>query len=195
MAREPSSRDDIRFMDNFKRLRTQTGMRQADIAEKLKDWGWEYFTQTTLSRLEKGERPLRLGEARALAAVIGRPISEMVAPPENVSALDRLAEVHRAGRNAELELFGALQSVVVARHNLENAIEAARGVDVDELGDDALKRRATGELKAARSTLASLEEAISELSPESLSIMSSIVDDFEDAPEFGGDDGVDPEAS
>ncbi|OAV78100.1 hypothetical protein AYO52_13635 [Dietzia sp. 111N12-1] len=54
----------------------------------MKERGFDAFHQTTISRVEKGERPVRLGEAVAFADIFGRPLESMLAAPSGEVAPD-----------------------------------------------------------------------------------------------------------
>ncbi|MGO2111924.1 MAG: helix-turn-helix domain-containing protein [Pseudoclavibacter sp.] len=83
------------FIANMRRRRESLGMSQSDLAAQMADLGWKTFRQATVSRLEKGDRPLRLAEAEALAQILRSNVTAMVRPAverEIVEALDALAE-------------------------------------------------------------------------------------------------------
>jgi transcriptional regulator with XRE-family HTH domain len=54
----------------IKDLRTSKGLSQASLVAEVARAGVDGFHQTTLSRIESGERSLRLHEARAVAIVL-----------------------------------------------------------------------------------------------------------------------------
>ena len=115
--------DEERFVASMKRLREENGWSQGEMARRMTDAGWPGFHQTTISRLEKGERPVRLGEARGIAQVLGTLVGQMILPTEESESL----------RNLELEW----QRLKNARSSLREAIhdfEAARQVLRFELG-------------------------------------------------------------
>lgn len=62
--------DDLRFAQNMLVLREQKGLSQADLVRRLRENGWHTVHQTTISRIENGERPVRFGEARAIAQAL-----------------------------------------------------------------------------------------------------------------------------
>ncbi|SER80239.1 Helix-turn-helix domain-containing protein [Pedococcus cremeus] len=70
-------RDEERFTANLRRLREAKGWSQNELATRMRGRGWESFRQTTVSRLEKGEQSVRIGEARALADLLGVTVDDM----------------------------------------------------------------------------------------------------------------------
>ncbi|MGW4090076.1 helix-turn-helix domain-containing protein [Nocardia sp. NPDC004750] len=71
---------DQRFAENMVRLRERRGLSQADLVRALRQSGWATVHQTTISRIEKGERPVRLGEARMIAEQLGVTTERMLEP-------------------------------------------------------------------------------------------------------------------
>lgn len=68
----------IRFMRN-----RRIGLRwsQAELARRLEAAGLDGFNQTNVSRLEQGERPLRLNEARVIAEVLDSELQALADRP------------------------------------------------------------------------------------------------------------------
>lgn len=58
--------------DKFRRLREERGWSQQDVSEKLARMGLDMH-QTTVAKMEKGKRPLRVAEMYALSWVFGLP--------------------------------------------------------------------------------------------------------------------------
>lgn len=66
------------FIANMKRLREAAGLSQGELAQRMNANGWDKFHQTTISRMEKGTQPVRLGEARGIADALGTMIGPML---------------------------------------------------------------------------------------------------------------------
>lgn len=81
--------DDERFGANVRRLREARGLSQHELARRLADVGLEGFHQTTVSRIEKGERPARLGEAKAIAQLLDSTIENMLTQGESAAEATR----------------------------------------------------------------------------------------------------------
>lgn len=60
-----------RVIETLIDLREERGWSQSELARRMVDAGWPKYTQMTVSRTEKGERPIRLNEAESLAEVFG----------------------------------------------------------------------------------------------------------------------------
>src|SRR5699024_9011932 len=86
----PGDEDEEAFIRSMKRLREERGWTQADLARKMTDIGWSGMYQTTISRMEKGERPVRIGEARGLARVFEVTVGMMIAQPESSKPVEAL---------------------------------------------------------------------------------------------------------
>jgi transcriptional regulator with XRE-family HTH domain len=82
---------------NLARLRASRS--QAEVAVLMKDAGWKW-SQTTVWKVESGERPLRLTEARALAEVLHVTVDEFFETPLRVELGDALN--HLDERRVEL---------------------------------------------------------------------------------------------
>lgn len=69
------------FGEKVRQWRQARNWSQEDLAEELRLIGFEMH-QTTVAKLEKGLRPLRVAEAAAIAAVFGLPpLAVFLAPP------------------------------------------------------------------------------------------------------------------
>ncbi|WP_218220244.1 helix-turn-helix transcriptional regulator [Nesterenkonia sp. Act20] len=76
------------FSQNLRERRVEQGLSQDALAELMQEQGFEGFNQMTVSRLEKGTRPVRLSEARALAFLLQTSTEQMSMPTEEVSAIN-----------------------------------------------------------------------------------------------------------
>ncbi|GAA4746597.1 helix-turn-helix transcriptional regulator [Gordonia alkaliphila] len=83
--------EDERFRLTVKRLREQLGWSQAQLAEKLREQGFSQFHPTTVSRVEKGDRAVRLAEARGFAKAFDRTVGEMMLDEASGAYHDRLS--------------------------------------------------------------------------------------------------------
>lgn len=84
--------EEAQFVENVQRLREAKGWSQGELARRMATAGWDGFHQTTISRIEKGQRPVRLAEARALAQVLESQVGLMMAPPPEAEILELLAK-------------------------------------------------------------------------------------------------------
>jgi transcriptional regulator with XRE-family HTH domain len=59
------------FVRWLRETRTQAGLSQQKVADALRAQGYVVFQQTTVAKVELGERPVRLDEAVAITALFG----------------------------------------------------------------------------------------------------------------------------
>lgn len=78
------------FRTNMRREREARGWTQGELARALRDAGWPTLAhQTTLARLESGQRPPRLDEATVIATVLDTTLDRLLSAPEAVALLDQ----------------------------------------------------------------------------------------------------------
>lgn len=86
----PGMEEEAEFVRAMKRLRDERGWTQADLAKKMTEMGWSGIYQTTISRIESGDRPVRIGEARGIAKTFGVTVGLMLAKPESSKPVEAL---------------------------------------------------------------------------------------------------------
>lgn len=129
-AIERHSQDEWTFIENMKAMREERGWTQTDLARKMVAAGWENYTQMTVSRTEKHERPLRLSEAQTLSEILGTPLIKMMAPSDIRAQIDEWLDDIHLFRNAYLEIRNAIEFLVTHRPALEARTETVRQLDV-----------------------------------------------------------------
>ena len=77
--RNPDTPWESNFREEMKRIRQLLGWTQTDLANQVKNFGLP-FHQQTIQRIEKGERPVRLDEAYAIAQCLESDLASMTAP-------------------------------------------------------------------------------------------------------------------
>lgn len=110
--------DERRFIENMKRLREELGWSQTELARRMVDAGWENYTQMTVSRTEKFERPLRLSESRSLAQTLGSTPEEMVLRGLDSRVIDDLKSSIDYMIDSEKHVELSVKSFVVNQHGL-----------------------------------------------------------------------------
>jgi transcriptional regulator with XRE-family HTH domain len=70
--------DERAFAAVVRRARERTGWPQGRIAEAMNAQGWRWH-QSTVARVESGKQAARLGEAVALAEILGIDLSDFLA--------------------------------------------------------------------------------------------------------------------
>lgn len=68
------------FGENLRIQRETVGLSQSDLAGQMAELGFS-FHQTTIRRIETGERAVRLGEAHALAQLVETSVTELSQAP------------------------------------------------------------------------------------------------------------------
>jgi transcriptional regulator with XRE-family HTH domain len=126
-----------------RQLRAERGWSQEDLAERMTRHGWPMH-QTTIAKLEAGKRPLRAGEAYALALVFGLPVQALWYVPvagEPWTLADMRQHLQEAD-DLVAELERALHSMIVS---YADAVD--RRMRLAEAMNEAAKRADRGELE------------------------------------------------
>ncbi|KZM70824.1 hypothetical protein AWN90_40455 [Nocardia terpenica] len=119
----------------MKRLREMRGMSKAELVRALTDAGWTNVHQTTVTRIENGERPARIGEARVIAAVLETTVGKLIREPVQAAIEDDLERSNEGLRNSYNKIIEGVVGVLHWRESVERALgQASSGVWVDENG-------------------------------------------------------------
>lgn len=153
---------DENFAANIKRFREDRGWSQGTFADKLNQHGLESYHQTTVSRVEKLERPVRIGEAWHICAVLGVTIDRMLSDPQRSDYLDALRVLVRDMDAA----YDAIEKAVDEYLNAQTRVKAqvaGYGVERPDSMDE-YTLRVEGSLLASMGGLLelSLSDAIEE---------------------------------
>jgi transcriptional regulator with XRE-family HTH domain len=104
MARQRHESWEKRFGEVVREWRLNRDWTQEDVAERLRHQGFEMH-QTTVAKIERGVRPLRVAEAAALAEVFDMPVMavfEIALPQDHADALDnRRIELEQARKRVD----------------------------------------------------------------------------------------------
>lgn len=136
--------DETKFIASMTELRLALGWSQSELARRMAELGYKYFNQMTVSRTEKLDRPLRLGEARAIARIFGVSVNRMIEAEDlgqaSSDAVNRLSEMDARLAEMEAELAGHIAAT--GRLQLEIArLRSAR----EALASDLVGERVVGE--------------------------------------------------
>ncbi|MDF9877480.1 helix-turn-helix domain-containing protein [Cellulosimicrobium cellulans] len=82
---------DVMIGRRIAQLRSAQGLSQAELASSLRDSGVRW-SQGTLSKVEAGQRPVRLAEAEAVARELDADIAELLAPHDFIAQLRMSAD-------------------------------------------------------------------------------------------------------
>ncbi|WP_284976081.1 helix-turn-helix transcriptional regulator [Arthrobacter sp. efr-133-TYG-104] len=146
--------DERRFAENMKMARENRGWTQTELARRMVEAGWGNYTQMTVSRTEKYERPLRLGEARALAEVLDSHIEEMILPTTVKEELDDLRSAIESMTEFQNGVDAAVKGYIMARQVLKLQISAVEHSTNDDVAS------------SVRQELLSLGREMVDISPE-----------------------------
>lgn len=113
---------------NLRAQRERSGLSQAEVAALASAAGLSSFHQTTIARIERGERPLRATEALMLARILETSLEYLAETGATVSAR---AELRRMGE-LSAELSRALGAVVRGRLQLALYLDRLVPVEPDE---------------------------------------------------------------
>jgi FtsZ-interacting cell division protein YlmF/transcriptional regulator with XRE-family HTH domain len=137
-----------RFAENLRLTRESNGVSQVRLAQEMSDRGWPW-RQQTVTRIENGQRTIRLGEARAVAEILGVSLDRLTEPTEEIQELELLGEWIRQVKAAWRQIADGTVQLLKARRPLR--------MHMDVAGPEPSPRMA-GTMQLAR--------AVSRLSPE-----------------------------
>lgn len=118
---------------NLRLLREERGWSQAELATAMERGGAGMY-QTTISRIEKGERPVRLGEALGFSRVLQVPLASLIASPHQTGLFAQLTRAAQQVQRLSMELARNVAETSQARTVLADVILKAleRGVVPNE---------------------------------------------------------------
>jgi transcriptional regulator with XRE-family HTH domain len=172
VAYEPDSLPEAELAQRLRGLRAQRRWSQADLAQLMSDGYGLRWHQTTIAKIEAGQRPIGLNEAAALAQVFEIPGSELLMPflgrRDDADELRAREDELRARSAAvERELISLIEQQTAARQRVQTVSEereravrriealAAALRDITEQYEDAQKQH--------QDLSARLEQGITEL--------------------------------
>ncbi|MCS5715105.1 helix-turn-helix domain-containing protein [Herbiconiux sp. CPCC 205716] len=117
------SRDERRFAEQVRILREENGWTQADLAERMQQQSLAYVTQSTISRIEKATRPVRMMEAQAFAQIFGRSTSLLIHPDSREKFIQIAASNHKHGRGSYVKLKEGAREMAEAQARVSNDLE------------------------------------------------------------------------
>lgn len=124
-----------RFGDGMRAARTELGMSQADLARQMSDRGWPWHQQT-VTRVEAGQRVVRLGEAKDIASILNTSVDALSGEDAVTRAL---VDAATAARKAWQHRIEGHHAWLRALSELRAQIKAARRLaERSERVDDAL---------------------------------------------------------
>lgn len=113
------------FGENVRRHRERKDMSQADLAARMAGFGWKWH-QSTVNKVEHGERRTDAYEVHDLAEILGVPIGRLFWEGAEVNATGRIDRAAVTLRQAFGEAADAIARLHAARAMAEHAIAAER---------------------------------------------------------------------
>lgn len=119
------------FGENMKAERERSGESQTGLAKKMADLGFP-FHQTTIRRIEAGQRPVQLAEALALSTILGQSLGRLTHQPRRLRLIDMLDRHMITVAHALDEVERGTHTALTNRKSLAESIDRARAGGVDD---------------------------------------------------------------
>nr|WP_225911130.1 helix-turn-helix transcriptional regulator [Dermacoccus sp. Tok2021] len=129
------------FAENMRARREAIGLSQAGLARLMTYEGHEGIHQTTIARMERGERVVRLSEAETIAVLLNTNLQTLLLPRVSVLSQveDRLGELgirHKQLRDQTVDYEVARAQLKLAVQAVQQVLDGGGGLseeDRDEL--------------------------------------------------------------
>ena len=112
------------FGEKVRQWRQARNWSQEDLAEQLRELGFDMH-QTTVAKLEKGSRPLRVAEAAAISTIFGVPALAVFLEPPPEGTPMALEAMHEHLRLTEEHLESMRQSIYKVAMSYADAVMKA----------------------------------------------------------------------
>ena len=104
------------FIRSMREIRKSEQITQVDLAARISEALGYAIDGSGITRIEKGQRPLRLDEAAAIAMALGLRLQDML--PSELTLEEQIAELERDEAQAHAELNKLDQAYQEARASL-----------------------------------------------------------------------------
>jgi transcriptional regulator with XRE-family HTH domain len=118
---EPAGLADERFAANIREERGRRKLSQGELARRMAERGFPYYQQT-VRRIEEGRRKVSVGEATALAEILGTTMDRLTWPGRAASAAGMLDETIARGLNGWDAIADGTAELLWAQYQLEVSI-------------------------------------------------------------------------
>lgn len=127
----PHEQDALTFRLTVRRLREEREWTQNQLATELRKRGLEEFSQVAVARLERGERAVKLGEARVFAAVFSTTVEDMLTPEVSLTrgvqrAYKKVLDVRRNAEELSKNTWRFENSKISFLASLEELVKLAQ---------------------------------------------------------------------
>lgn len=109
---------DAHFGEQVRSERVRRGMKQADLAQRMTDFGFE-FSQQTVWKVETGRRRITIGEAAGLASALETTIDAMAG-----GMVDSVAAVERERKSIEEAIARYTADLIGLAESADNEAES-----------------------------------------------------------------------
>ena len=124
----PAGLADEQFAVNIRETRERKGMSQAALAAEMAERGWSWHPQT-VQKAEAGQRHVRVGEAEALARILGTTIERLTWPGQEASAAALLDTMTGRAESAWEQIARWTATLEYAKYQLEVTIAETEQAD------------------------------------------------------------------
>jgi transcriptional regulator with XRE-family HTH domain len=133
---EPAGLADERFATNIREERERQKLSQGELARRMAERGFPYYQQT-IRRIEEGRRKVSVGEAKALAEILGTTMDRLTWPGQVASAAYLMDTAIARAKQAWDGITQGTTTLLYARATLEHI--AAQMTERDYLGSDKIR--------------------------------------------------------
>lgn len=153
-AEAPPEESERRFAVNLRMLREREGVSQVKLAQEMAGRGWPW-RQQTVTRVESGQRMVRLGEALAIAGILRVSLDQLTAGSAESDAMEKVLSAASGVDNGARYVSGFVRALLAAH-------ETARAVLAETEAMQWPRVRALREVLAERVAAHTLDAAIAE---------------------------------
>lgn len=134
-------------------------MSQTALAKRMAAAGFSNFHQSTVARLEAGDRPVRLSEGLELSLILGTPLALLTWPPARLNRLNKFQLAVRDARERYVSLEELTQDFLKSVEILAQFLSDIEKLLANgELGEDDLPPDFDIDLQRARELVSSTPE-------------------------------------
>jgi transcriptional regulator with XRE-family HTH domain len=146
---EPAGLADERFAGNIRETRERLNLSQGELARRMAERGFPYYQQT-IRRIEEGRRKVSVGEAKALAEILGTTMDRLTLPGQVAAAAYMMNFAAAGAQRAWNDIASHTTMLLAARGTLEHL--AAQMIERDYLGSDKIREIVTAAAQASEMT-------------------------------------------
>lgn len=123
-----------RLGENVRAIREARGLSQDDLAREMTDRGWQYY-QSTVYKIEHGERKVSFGEAADLAAILGTSLDRFAWTGAEANEQAMVNDAVATLRGRWEEAAGAASALLAARARAERILAMSAGSKYQRVRD------------------------------------------------------------